>query len=77
MHLYAAAGDVIEANERFVTIHAANSGVKTLKLPRQAHVRDALTHRTVGQDIDSWNVTLNKGETRIFSLEYRERPGAD
>lgn len=77
VHLYAASGDVIEANERFVTIHAASTGVKTLKLPRRAHVREALTRRTVGEDIDSWNVTLNKGETRIFSLEYRERPGAD
>ena len=74
VHVYTTGDDVIEADERFVAIHAGSPGDKVIRLPRRARVHEALTGATVGNSIETWSVEMNKGDTRLYSVDYG-RPG--
>lgn len=66
--LYADAGEVVQTDGRWLALTASEAGLKTVRLPRPASVRNALTGELLGTGIREWRVELKKGETRLYEI---------
>ena len=53
--LYSDSRDPMEANERFVTLHARRAGEKTIRLPHRTDVVDVFNGRLVARGVDSFS----------------------
>jgi len=69
VHIYSDKNDVVEADEEFLSITARDEGEREVHLRRKATVQDALTGEVIGKNIDSFNIHMRKGETRLFLLK--------
>ncbi|MBR2466666.1 MAG: hypothetical protein IKB38_07060 [Clostridia bacterium] len=67
-HIYEETGDVIYANRRFLTHHAASSGKKAIRLPAPKKVTDVYTGKSFGVT-DVIELEVLKGDTHMFKLE--------
>ena len=67
-HIYSETDDVLYANKNYITIHAATSGNKTIRLPEKRDVVDAYDGTRIASGTDSFRVEMLKGETRMFRL---------
>lgn len=70
VHIYVDTPDVVEANDGFVSIHAVAKGEKVINLPRPARVSEALGGTLVGEALRRITVNMNKGETRLYTVDY-------
>ena len=79
-HLYCDADEIIYANRSFLAIHAAQEGEKELKLRRRCTVIEPLTGSVIAADTDTFSITVNAFETRLFFTgredEWREATDA-
>ena len=66
VHVYTAATDPIEANEKLFTLHARFAGVKDVKLPRKTDVLDVCGRRIVARQADAFSFTAPLHSTSVF-----------
>lgn len=69
VHIYNDTGDVILADDHFVSMTATSAGRKHLALPRSCTVSDALDGQHVLQDVSELDLDLALGETRMFLMQ--------
>ena len=55
VHIFSDSLDIFEANERFVSFHARNSGRKTIRLPRRTDVYDVFGRRMVARGVEEFS----------------------
>lgn len=67
-HIYSETDDVLYANSNFITIHAAQSGHKMISLPKPCDVVDAYDGTIYGSCVNSVELDLIKGETKMLKL---------
>ncbi len=67
-HIYLDTNDICLGNKNFVSVHAAKTGNKTIKLPGKADVYDVFSGKTVASGVKSFTIPLKWGETRLFYL---------
>jgi len=67
-HLFTKPGDVLYASENFVTLHATGDGKRTVRLKRKCSPYEVYEKRFYGQDVDTIEVDLKNGETRMWRL---------
>lgn len=70
-HIYSETDDVLYANQNYLTVHAASTGVKTIRLPKKCTVTEVYENQCYGRDTDSFQVSLVKGQTVMFRLEQK------
>lgn len=68
-HIYVDSGDILYANRRFVVIHAASGGEKTIHLPEPASAWEVYDERYYTRSASSVTLTMDKGETKMFRLD--------
>lgn len=61
--------DVVYASDAFVALHSVRTGPRTIRLPREMTVTDAMTGKVIGKNLREINITLNAPETRLFWLD--------
>lgn len=69
VHIYSEMDDFVAANNWLLTLCASNDGTRTIRLPRRATVRDAMTGKTVAVGATRWAARMRFGETRIWRME--------
>ena len=63
-------GDVIYANEKFLSIHSAKGGKRTIKLPfKCTKITELYTNKVVGHNCDEIEITMSQPDTLLFELE--------
>ncbi len=68
VHRYIDEGpDVLRADARFIAVHTASGGARTLRLPREAVVIDALTGETLGSG-DTLEIDLPPDSTTLLEM---------
>lgn len=68
VHVYNRDGDQLTANSRYVALFAQTPGKKTIHLPESTIVTDALSGKSVGDNVDSISFDTDAGNTRVFRL---------
>lgn len=71
-HIYSFDGDVVYANSRFVSVHAASEGVKRVYLPRKGSLQDAFTGEHLPGCDTFTDFPMAFGETRLFRVLWRD-----
>ncbi|NUP99730.1 MAG: beta-galactosidase [Armatimonadetes bacterium] len=71
-HVWIETGDALAADHRYACLHAATAGSKTLRLPFEAAVRDAVTGQPLLQRGHEIILEMSQGETRLLRLEPTE-----
>jgi len=67
-HIYSDDGDCLYASRNFVTVHAATSGEKCLRLPVVCSPYELYERQTYGEDTREIRFSMLRGETKMFSL---------
>ncbi len=68
-HNYTESGsDVIYANKNYVALHSIFAGERTIELPGNYTVYDVFNREIIATNTDSFTVTLDGKETRLFRL---------
>ena len=67
-HIYVDTEDVFYANSRYVVLHAATSGKKTIRLPENASAFEVYEEKYYCRDQDTITFSMIKGETKMFEL---------
>ncbi|MBO7658935.1 MAG: hypothetical protein J6T65_06450, partial [Clostridia bacterium] len=62
-------GDFVFANERFLTIHAATTGSKTIHLKKACSPFEVYEKRFYGENVSEIVVKMTRGETLMFCLD--------
>ena len=68
VHVYCETDDIVYINENYLAIHAVNGGKKTIRFDKQYSVKPLIGTGDAVRG-DTYTVTMNKGETRLFRLE--------
>lgn len=68
-HIYCDTNDVISASPGFLSIHATESGEKTLVFPREVRLRDLYTGEEPSAVHKRCTFPMVKGETRVLAWE--------
>lgn len=66
-HIYSDENDVITAGNGLVGIHASSAGKKTIRLPSECDVVDAVTGVSLGRG-SSFSFDMKLGETRLLRV---------
>ena len=66
VHIFCDTLDSVEANARFISFHARNSGRKTIRLPRKTTVVDVFERKLVAKDVDSFSFDAPLHSSRLF-----------
>lgn len=69
-HIYCHSDDVLYAGRGFVTIHATESGEKTIYFPEKCTVTDAYCDEPLGESVTHININMLKGETVTLRVTY-------
>jgi hypothetical protein len=67
-HVYTDSDDATYADTRYIGVHAATEGEKTVHLPRPCRVKDALTGKELPVEKGTVRFTLRRGETRLLEM---------
>jgi len=59
-------------NGRFLSIHAATSGTKSLKLPVKSNVYDIFRNRCIAENTAEFTMDMLRGETNICFIGSEE-----
>lgn len=68
-HIYTENNDVLYANNNYVVVHAARSGDKVIKLPKQASAYEVYEEQYYSENSAEIRCTMYKGETKMFELK--------
>ena len=68
VHVYSETFDALSANAGYVMLHTLGPGGKRIVLPRAAEVRELVTGRELGKNLDVIEEQLPAGVTRIYRL---------
>ena len=66
VHLYTSCGDIAYANEDYIAIHAAASGIKRVFIPGKARLTDALQGCELPGNESYVDVKMEKGQTLLM-----------
>ncbi|MFA7183390.1 MAG: hypothetical protein WC082_00765 [Victivallales bacterium] len=66
IHVFSSDEDSLQANKKYIMIHALKTGEKKIKLPVPSRVYDIFNARNSGNTVTEINVRVPKGETRLF-----------
>ncbi len=69
VHIYDAQDDVVLASERLLAVHTLYGGTRTIALPRERRVIDALTGETVAARAREFTVDLPARRTGLWELQ--------
>ncbi len=72
IHCCTDSGDPVAFNGRFLSIHAATQGTKSLKLPAKSNVYDLFRKKCVAENVAEFTVPMMRGETNIYFLGTQE-----
>jgi hypothetical protein len=72
VHLYVETGEQVLAERGLLSLHAAFTGERTVRLPGPADVADAYTGRAVGAGITEFRAAMERGSTATWAV----RPAA-
>lgn len=64
VHVYMDSQDVVQTDGTFFSVYASKAGVKTLRLPANGDVTDALTGETLGTDTNRIELDMFEGQAR-------------
>ena len=70
-HVYVESGDATYADNRYIGVHAATAGEKTIRLPpgsESCRVKDAVTGEVLTVVSGTVRMTLARGETRVLEM---------
>lgn len=67
-HVFEDSGDYVFANERYVTIHAKTSGLKTLRFKKPCSPFEVYEEKYYGQNVSEAEFKMIRGETLMFEL---------
>jgi hypothetical protein len=67
-HCYAPDGDVVFANDRYVTMHATGDGPRRIRLPYRANWVDAMSNKAVASGVSEISIDCHPGESRILHV---------
>ncbi len=70
VHIYCDQDDVVMAGNGFVAVHASSEGKKTLRMPGECSLSDAITGDAMGNG-RAFEFEMRKGGTRLFRVEDR------
>ena len=76
-HLFVRPGDVLYADESFVTLHATGDGLRTIRFKRPCSPYEVYEKRFYGSGVESIDVDLKNGETRMWRLEEAGGPAGE
>ncbi|MGD9497585.1 MAG: beta-galactosidase [Armatimonadota bacterium] len=68
VHIYDAQDDVVFASERLLAVHTLYAGTRTIRLPRERRVLDALSGETVAAGAREFTVYLPARRTGLWEL---------
>lgn len=71
LHVYNDTNDVMFFNKSLIAIHAASTGIKKIKLPRQAKVTSMWDNQKTGK-IDVIERSMKTGENALYMIETEE-----
>ncbi|MCX5759782.1 MAG: beta-galactosidase [Candidatus Hydrogenedentes bacterium] len=69
VHIYCDTGDNVSVNAGWLMLHAASSGLKTVRLPRPARIHDVINDKRLGEKLREFSVDPPGGTTAIFALD--------
>jgi hypothetical protein len=67
-HIYQNQGDYVFANESFVTIHAKESGQKTIQFKQACTPFEVYEGKTYGENVSKICFDMKVGETKMFAI---------
>jgi hypothetical protein len=67
-HVYVDTDDATYADSRYISVHGATPGEKTVHLPRECRVKDALTGREMKVEKRTVRFSLERGETKLLEM---------
>ena len=68
-HIYDDGNDPLDAGRGYVLLHAASSGVKTIRLPQTSDIYEALTEELLFRGVEEFSESVDFGETRLYRIE--------
>ncbi|MFA6547284.1 MAG: hypothetical protein WCS99_22895, partial [Limisphaerales bacterium] len=71
VHIYVDGGDVVWASRQLLAVSVKEAGVRNIRLPRKASVRDLYRGTKIGDDIESFSVSFEDRATRVFAVERK------
>ena len=69
VHIYLETNDNLYAGAHVLSVHAVAKGEKAIRLPRKCTVEDVYSGETLGEGIDSFTISMEAMETRVFLLK--------
>lgn len=74
VHLYAERDDTFYANESYLCVHADGAGRRTIALPESADVHSVTGPKLQWNDVDSFELDMEHGETVLLEWKRSSRP---
>lgn len=68
-HIFCESDDIIYASRNYVTIHAANTGEKTLYFPENCNPFEVYEEKVYGENTKQITFNMLKGETKTFQIK--------
>ncbi len=67
-HVYCETGDAISVDDRYLCLHAATDGDKTVRFPTGVELVDALSGEALGTSARALTLPMRRGETRLVRM---------
>ncbi|MCR5693871.1 MAG: hypothetical protein K6G89_02730 [Clostridia bacterium] len=68
-HVYSDSSDFVFANERYLTIHAASTGTKTIRFKSPCDPFEVYQKKYFGRSVTEFELKMVRGETLMFCLD--------
>ena len=68
-HIYSDSNDVVYANDNYVTIHASESGVKTIRFKQKSDIYEVYENNYYGKNVDEITFDMTFGQTKTFRID--------
>ena len=76
-HVYLDSDDVVFAAGKFLAIHAASEGVKSICLPARSDVFEVFSRKELGRQVESLSLPMSFGQTALLYFGSAPRPAGD
>jgi hypothetical protein len=73
VHIYCDAGEPLYANSRFLALHTASGGKRTIVLPGKYHVQELFSGHVLGESLTTFEVNLSAPDTVLYELKSDAR----
>lgn len=68
-HIYSDSNDVVYANDNYVTIHASESGAKTIRFKQKSNIYEVYENKCYGKNVDEITFDMVFGQTKTFRID--------